>query len=514
MTAPTSTKAFARQPILLGIGFILLLFIGASSLALVFRSGGDSDLIDRSYNLEIELLGLELAIRRAESAQRGLLLTADQQIYRRDYETFAKEIIPSIEALLAATKDSPRQHATIVAIEKLARQRVSELESTLRAFDANMKDVAIGIVKTGEGRQIQRRISALVQQMSDEERGRLKESIAASEQTTRWLLISIFGLIIPIIAIGVTSVILVWRSNQQRQRAQEELEATNANLETIIHYRTADLTEANEEIQRFAYIVSHDLRSPLVNIMGFTSELEELRKDLFDEIESLRTPASATLEPADGATDSGDDHTADPDSERVDTLGRDFDEAISFIKASITKMDKLIAAVLKLSREGRREFKPEYIDMTTMLRNLEKTISHQATEADATVTIHDVPPINSDRLAIEQIFSNLLDNAVKYLRKDVPGEIEVSGKATMTDVTYQIRDNGRGIDKADQVRIFELFRRAGNQDRPGEGIGLAHVRSLVRRIGGTLTVESEPGQGSTFTVTLPRRWREERRSAA
>jgi signal transduction histidine kinase len=71
---------------------------------------------------------------------------------------------------------------------------------------------------------------------------------------------------------------------------------------------------------------------------------------------------------------------------------------------------------------------------------------------------------------------------------------------------YEVRDNGRGVDPKDRERIFELFRRSGAQDRPGEGIGLAHVRQLVRRLGGSITLTSTPGQGSTFTVTLPRRW--------
>jgi signal transduction histidine kinase len=252
--------------------------------------------------------------------------------------------------------------------------------------------------------------------------------------------------------------------------------------------REDDLREANGELQRFAYIVSHDLRSPLVNIMGFTTELEALRLDLFGRIEELRTKA------------------AEAESAKDTELGQDFDEAIGFIKASISKMDRLINAILNLSRAGRREFNPERIDMDALIASIRASLATQAEAADAIITAKPLPSIVSDRLALEQIFSNLVDNALKYLRQGVPGRIEIIGRARGTTLVYEVRDNGRGIETKDVDRVFDLFRRSGVQDRPGEGIGLAHVRALVRRLGGTISLTSTPGEGSVFTVTLPRRW--------
>jgi signal transduction histidine kinase len=253
--------------------------------------------------------------------------------------------------------------------------------------------------------------------------------------------------------------------------------------------READLREANDEAQRFAYVVSHDLRSPLVNIMGFTSELEALREDMFRRLQELR---GRDVSPADTKADA--------------QLGADFDEAIGFIRTSISKMDRLINAILRLSREGRRTFHPERVDMTALLEAVQANATVQAEAANATIAAARLPAIISDRLALEQIFSNLLENAIKYLRPGVPGLIEISGRASGPMVVYEVRDNGRGIDPKDRERVFELFRRAGAQDKPGEGIGLAHVRALVRRLGGNITLTSEPGRGSTFSVVLPRRW--------
>src|SRR6185503_14729110 len=252
------------------------------------------------------------------------------------------------------------------------------------------------------------------------------------------------------------------------------------------------------------YIVSHDLRSPLVNIMGFTSELEALRTDIFDQIRRLSADLESLNAQASDAATHGE----------IDRLGADFDEAIRFIKTSIGNMDRLINAVLKLSREGRREFRPERVDMDEVLASITATVTHRAVELGARIEVASLPSIETDRLAVEQIFANLVDNALKYGREGEPLHIEIMGRTSGTHAIYDVRDNGRGIDPGDHTRVFELFRRSGPQDRPGEGIGLAHVRALVRRLGGTMGLSSTLGQGSTFTVTLPRRWTPGNRSKA
>jgi signal transduction histidine kinase len=239
-----------------------------------------------------------------------------------------------------------------------------------------------------------------------------------------------------------------------------------------------------------------------VNIMGFTSELEELRGDIFKRIAALARTQSAAPATADNATDTAEPVLEGPDRQ----LSEDFSEALGFIKSSIGKMDRLISAILNLTREGRREFEPVRIDTRELIEAIVTTIAHQAAEAEAQIRIEPLPVIVSDRLALEQIFSNLIDNALKYLKTGVPGDIQVRGRTKLGFAIFEITDNGRGIDPKDHQRIFELFRRAGTQDKPGQGIGLAHVRALVRRLGGTMSVASEPHHGSTFTITLPIKW--------
>ena len=281
------------------------------------------------------------------------------------------------------------------------------------------------------------------------------------------------------------------------KQAQEELresrewalrtEAETRRLASVLAERVAELDAANEEIQRFAYIVSHDLRAPLVNIMGFTSELESAQAaiDRFYRRVSERIPELIT-----------------PDIAAV--VETDLAEAIGFIRTSSVRMDKLINAILKLSREGRRVLAPEPLDMRQLLDGHRQSLAHQLSERGAELVIESAPGLTGDRLVVEQIFGNLIENAVKYLKPDRPGRIVVRGTDMGSAVRYEVEDNGRGIEAKDFERIFDLFRRSGVQDQPGEGIGLAHVRALVRRLGGTIAVSSKFGEGTSFTLTLPK----------
>jgi signal transduction histidine kinase len=118
------------------------------------------------------------------------------------------------------------------------------------------------------------------------------------------------------------------------------------------------------------------------------------------------------------------------------------------------------------------------------------------------VTVAPLPQVVADRTSMEQIMGNLLSNAINYLDRDRPGEIEISGERGQQETTVRVRDNGRGIAEDDMDKVFAPFRRAGRQDRPGEGMGMAYVQALVRRHGGRIWCESELGVGSTFTFTI------------
>jgi signal transduction histidine kinase len=487
------------QILLLAAGFLVLVAISAASIVLVNKARQDSSRVVHTVEVENQINTLLLEVRRAESAARGFLLTAGPE-FLRNHEAAVQAIIPDAEKLARLTADNPFQVENIRKLRQAVEARLRQFAQEVDFVKQNQPDRAVALVREAAAAGISETIRNLALTMRAEEERLFALRTARADRTQQLAsMVTIAGSGL-VIALAALSIFLVRRSARARDEAEALLRDSNLNLEATVDERTADLREANNEIQRFAYIVSHDLRSPLVNIMGFTSELEELRTDIFKRIAALGRAAGSA--PAPAIPD-----VSEPVLEGHDKqLARDFSEALGFIKSSIAKMDRLITAILNLTREGRREFDPVRINTRELIESVVATLAHQAAEAQAEIRIEPLPDIVSDRLALEQIFSNLIDNALKYLRPGVPGEITIRGRPKLGFAIFEVADNGRGIDPKDHQRIFELFRRAGAQDKPGQGIGLAHVRALVRRLGGTMSVESQLNKGSTFVITLPVAW--------
>lgn len=504
MTADAARRRTIWQIALLSIGFVVLVAISAASIYLVNLARTDASWVLHTVEVENQISLVQLQLRRAESGIRGYLLT-EQDVYRTDFEEANKLLAPALRTLQELTVDNPEQVTALTTFMSAINQQSEDFRRIAETAQIGGFDAARTLLKESAGRDRTSRIRELAAEMREEEnRLFLLRTRAADNSQTLAAIVTTTGSGL-VIALAVASIFLVRRSARARDFAEQQLRDNNLNLESMVEARTADLREANAEIQRFAYIVSHDLRSPLVNIMGFTSELEELRSDIFGRLARYsRAVSAAPLPPGPiGETDAGDAPELQPEDKQ---LSQDFSEALGFIKSSIGKMDRLISAILNLTREGRREFHPVKIDLRELIEGIIASVAHQAQESNTQIHVEPLPDIVSDRLALEQIFSNLIDNALKYLKPGVPGDILITGRHKLGFAVFEVTDNGRGIDPKDHPRIFELFRRAGRQDREGQGIGLAHVRALVRRLGGTINVSSELHAGSTFTVALPVQW--------
>jgi signal transduction histidine kinase len=488
---PLFSSAFARRTItLLFLGVLALLAIVATASWLSARTADHTDEVIRERQLRMITGNIQIGMLDAETGQRGYVLTGEER-YLAPYTAAIPTVREALAALAKLYAEEGRSDVRLTALKKDIDAKFAELDETIALMKGGQRDEAMAVVRTDRGKKAMDDIRGTLNDLIADAEARVTERLQALNEASDLLfwVTSLGAVLIVLFAGGAAWTVIQY--TRQLVAARQALQEVNFSLEERVAARTASLTQANDEIQRFAYIVSHDLRSPLVNIMGFTSEMETSAETLKKYIGGDQSQAERA---------------------RVAAL-EEIPESIGFIRASTGRMDGLINAILKLSREGRRALNPEPVDLVKLFAAAEASVRHQLDEAHATLTVPEkAPVIVTDRLALEQVVNNVVDNAVKYLARDRPGRIAITVSQAPGRVGIAVTDNGRGIGEQDLERIFELFRRAGAQDRPGEGIGLAHVRALVRRLGGEITVKSELGRGSTFQIDLPTRLRVEETS--
>jgi signal transduction histidine kinase len=469
---------------LLAVGFVLLI---AMAIAVTILTQRNREAFDLATTTRVQLSDIARAVELlddAETSQRGFLLT-EREAYLQPYDAAVAQIRQQLDVIVAETSRLPIAD-TAQDFRKNGLEKFSELANTLDLYKSDGRGAATEEVLTDRGKGLMDEVRAESKTMTEFLNKELAVRLDNARATSRLLASAQIGSTGLVLVIAALTGFGLYRNVTALRRAQVALTETNSNLEDIVATRTRALSQANDEIQKFAYIVSHDLRAPLVNIMGFTTELEAAAKTVGRYVDrQIKTSG------------------ADVPAEVVEAIGADVPEAFEFIKTSTSKMDRLISAILRLSREGRRVLAPENLAMRDVLENIAGTLKHRMDAVEAQIVIQPLPNLIADRLAIEQVFGNLLDNAIKYLSPERPGVVTVRGTARGALAVYEIEDNGRGIAEADLERVFELFRRAGAQDTQGEGIGLAYVRQLVYRLGGTIGLKSTLGQGTIFTLSLP-----------
>lgn len=472
--------------LLLAGAVVLLLAVNVSTFVLIQRTAVFNNEVDATWQLRRAARGVLLNIKDAETAQRGYLLTG-QSSFLLTYQQ-SQEVAPRlIDQLDRQAGDDEIARASSRALTRLSNEKFAEMSGILDLARQGQTQQALDQVRSGHGKLLMDQMDAEISALDSQLGARLISQTSRSEASAVVTIIvnAVAGMLIVVMAFTV--LVMIRRYLAELTEARADLDRVNAGLEETVRARTAALTRANEEVQRFAYIVSHDLRSPLVNVMGYTSELEQVGKIIDQAIAEAQKVRSV-------------------DAEIITAVREDLPEAIGFIRASTEKMDRLINAILKLSREGRRGLTPEPVDVGAVATQSADSIRHLLDESDTAFSVGAMTTFESDRLSIEQIVGNLIENAVKYSDPAKPNRIEVAGRDLPGGwVEFTIADNGRGIAPKDHERIFELFRRSGRQDRPGEGLGLAFVRNSVRRLGGSIDVVSELGQGSTFVLKFPKR---------
>jgi signal transduction histidine kinase len=487
---PISSSSFIRSTAaLLVVGLLALLAIVGTTIWLVERSQTYFNEVIEARVARTAVVALRNSLQQSETSQRGFLLTEDEK-YLEPYTVYHDQIMKQFERLREILIPYPQANEPVAQLEQALQTKIAEMDETIMLVRQGRVADAIEIVRTDRGQELMEETNLFFEALINAADERLITGVAdqrASITALRW--VALAGAVVIILVVGGSAwTVMVY--TRELAAARQEVQQLNTGLEERVRARTEDLGRANEEIQRYAYIVTHDLRAPLVNIMGFTSELEA-------SLTALQTFV-AQAKPA-------NENDRIYEEARV-VAEEDLPEAINFIRSSTRKMDGLINAILKISREGRRQLRPEQLDLGELLQVSANSVHHQITENGGVLDLDSrSSTIVSDRMALEQVFGNLFDNAVKYKQAGRALAVKVRTRdASGNRVFIEVEDNGRGIANQDHERVFELFRRSGAQDQTGEGIGLAHVRTVIRNLGGDITLKSELGVGTTFKISLPR----------
>jgi light-regulated signal transduction histidine kinase (bacteriophytochrome) len=254
---------------------------------------------------------------------------------------------------------------------------------------------------------------------------------------------------------------------EDQKLAQEEIQSLNKTLEDRVINRTSQLKSSNEELESFAYSISHDLRAPLRAIDGYSRILEQDYAKVLDE-EGIRL--------------------------------------LKIVRNSTKNMDDLITDLLSLSRVGRSELILERLDMNALVDSTIKELVTPEIENKVTIIVKNIPNTNGDSSLIRHVWINLISNAIKYsLPKEKP-VIIISGINHKNECTYTIKDNGVGFNPKYKDKLFGLFQRLHKASEfEGTGVGLAIVQRIVHRHGGQVWGDSQLGEGAEFSFTIPKR---------
>lgn len=265
-------------------------------------------------------------------------------------------------------------------------------------------------------------------------------------------------------------------------RKKEKERSLQESYDRLLQF-TNELKGRNEELESIIEITSHDLRSPVVNIMGFSGELSRSAGTLREKIESM-------------------DIAACRNEEILRVVESEIPEELDFIQRNTRSIDRMLNSLSRVIHFVLTQINPVTVDTNTLIRKVSEQFQSAISEKKIDFTIDNLPACHADSQLLEDVFSILLDNAITFLDPNRPGKITITGRPEDQRSIYIVEDNGIGIHPGHQQNVFKLFHKL-DLSQTGEGIGLTIARRIVERHGGKLWLESDVGKGSKFYISLP-----------
>lgn len=432
--------------------------------------------IAHTWEVRTTLRDTQAQFEKSISAGRGYVLL-DDVTNIQTMEEAQQAMNQDIDRLNQLVVDNPRQLANIVKLRVIIEDQVRVVAEAVRhkqTLGVRWKaDTARAFTtRAFSSKNYITALMASLNEMNEEEKKLSEARHREAKNYERQTRLTIFGAAgIACVALTATFT-LAYLMLRERLRGEVVMRQANQALEVRVGERTASLQQANEhlqvankELEAFSYTVSHDLRAPLRHMVGFANLLEKKSGLLLDE------PAHRYL---------------------------------LLIKEAGLRAGRLIDDLLSFSRMSRAELSHSRVSMQDVVSRICAELEDEKPQQQIHFEVMPLPSILGDSILLNQVWHNLLENAVKYSSRQAISHIKVGYRKTAAELEFFVRDNGVGFDMAHAEKLFGVFQRLHEtEDFEGTGIGLVTVRRIIVRHGGRTWAESQPGEGATFYFSLP-----------
>jgi signal transduction histidine kinase len=435
-----------------GVSLMALLCVGVLSYRKLVHEDEDQRWVVHTHEVLQKLGAIRVDLSEQEMGAQAFITTGEEAGFH-SYESGRRQLQTDMAQVRELTQDNPRQQRTLDHFEPLVAARDSELAKAIATHPGHQPIHQVAMTGEENGERTADAIQAAIAGMvAEETRLRIQrlQSAQQSSQTTKILIVA--GNAVAFSFLFVAGVVIS-REMGRRHKAEEEVLRSNTELKA-----------ANKELQAFSYSVSHDLRSPLRSIDGFSLALLEDYQDKLDA--------------------DGQDH-------------------LRRIRGATDRMAQLIDGMLNLARISRAAMARENVDLSSLAREIAAELQTSQPERRAAFSIPASLPATGDRVLLRVVLENLLSNAWKFTRELPNACIELGTQPNGSQRTYFVRDNGAGFDMHYAEKLFGVFQRMHRQSEfPGTGVGLATVQRIIHRHGGRIWAEAKPSQGATFYFVL------------